>query len=619
MKQFLKMVLANILGFVIAQGFFVFVTISILSFVIGSSMNMRDSEDDIDGKKESQEIVLLLNLSGEMVERTDWDDLPLDQIGAWPFGGKERPLSLHRLIANLKEAGEDEKVKGLYIKAGFLQAGWSSLTSLRNAIARFQETGKFVYAYSEFFTEKTYYVASLADQIYMYPEGGFELNGFSAILSFYKKSLEKLEVEPQIFRAGQFKSAVEPFIRRRMSDANKKQYEELLEGLWGHFRKSIAQSRSIEESEIDRIVENLAVTRSDDAVTLKLADEMKYEDQVLDFLRTLVRVEEDEELPFESLRSYSPEGKERLDSPSFRFMVSGPKKEEIESPTLAVIYARGEIIGGYSKERTIGSESLAEAFREIRREKNIKAVVLRINSPGGSSLASDVIWREVALTNKKVPVVVSFGDIAASGGYYMAAGAQRIYAEPTTITGSIGVFGMSFVAKDFFENKLGVEFDGVKTHTSADIPGVHRKLSRAEVKTIEKEVDQTYMRFLQVVAEGRKTSIEEVRTVAEGRVWTGTQALEHGLVDELGGLEMAIDKAAELGELGEDYERVIWPRKRGAFGFVFDMVSETSKQLMKAFFGDSEMWQKWQLKKRLESTVAKNGVYLLWPWSLEIQ
>jgi protease-4 len=474
----------------------------------------------------------------------------------------------------------------------------ATLEEIRNELINFKKSGKFIIAYSEVYSQGSYYLASVANKVYLNPQGILELKGFSSQISFFKGALEKLAIEPQIIKVGTYKSAVEPFILESMSDANKQQMTALLGSLFENFTKGIATSRKIPQDSVYAIANQLQSRSPEDAVKLKLVDGLKYKDEVLAELKKLTKTDLKDDLTTIGLSDY----------------VSSIKNTSTAKDRIAVVYANGDIMGGEGDENTIGSETLSRALRNAREDDKIKAVVLRVNSPGGSALASDVIWREVVLTKKVKPIMVTMGDYAASGGYYIACAADSIFAEPNTITGSIGVFAILPNMKGFFNEKLGVTFDGVKTSEYADLGNISRPLTGAEKMLLQKEVNRTYNDFTKRVADGRKISQQYVDSIGQGRVWTGEQAVKLGLVDRIGHIEDAIKAAAKKAKIKE-YRIVNYPEKKeGLLGFL-----DKSGENIKTYFVKQELGDSYIHYKNIKEITQMRGIQAKMPYNLVVE
>ena len=544
MKQFLKFTLAAAVGLMLGV-FSIIIIFSILA-ASGDSKEVQLDEPH----------VLRLELNGEIQDRVEEMPFDLSEI----TGQDVNILGLNDILANIKKAKTDENIKGIYIEIGMISAGFATREEIRNALLDFKESGKFITTYSEIYTQGSYYLASVADYICMYPEGGMELRGLNSTIPFFTNALKKMGIEPQVIRHGKFKSAVEPFMLTEMSDENREQIETYMGSIWEHFLKNVASDRELTIDRLNEIAENLEIQTTEDAVRLGLVDSLFYRDQFQNHLANLMEQENYDDINFVSLKKYN---KVKNENARDKF-----KKEKV-----AVIYAQGEIQSGEGSETVIGSERISKAIRKARKDEKVKAIVLRVNSPGGSALASDVIWREMKLANEEKPVVVSMGDVAASGGYYIACASDKIYASPNTITGSIGVFGIMPNIEELMTDKIGITFDNVKTNKFADLGSVNRPLTQEEYDIIQKGVVDVYNTFTSKVAEGRDMSQENVDDIGQGRVWSGTNAMDINLIDEYGGLEAAVAGAAELAEL-EDYRIYELPEQKDPFQELLEQLEE---------------------------------------------
>ena len=451
--------------------------------------------------------------------------------------------SLYDVVRLLQHAKSDSSVRGIYIKCNENANGFAASEELRNALLDFKESKKFVIAYGDMISQKAYFVASVADKIYCNPKGIIEWKGFASQLFFIKNALKKLEIEPQIFYDGKFKSATEPLREEKMTDANRLQTTVWLGDLYSRFLLATATARNIDTATLHRYASAYMIHTPNDAVQYKLLDGVKYDDEVKDEIRKRLGINGDDKIEFVQIGSYA----------------EATSIKKYAADRIAVIYAEGDIVYGRGTEGQVGSDEFRNLISKARTDKNIKAIVLRVNSPGGSALASEIIWRETMLTRKAgKPFVVSMGDMAASGGYYISCAADSIFAQPNTITGSIGVFGIVPNMQDFFKNKLGVTFDQVKTAPNADIGSVTRPLTEGEKIIIQSEIDTVYHDFKTRVAEGRKKDMPLIDSIAQGRVWTGSRAMQIGLVDRVGGLDDAIACAAGMAKL-KDYSLREYP------------------------------------------------------------
>jgi protease-4 len=489
----------------------------------------------------SDNSILHINLDGQITEMQA--DNPL--AGLPLPGGEIQKIGLLQLKQVIAHAKDDDKIKGIYLEAGQPMTGFSTMEEIRASLADFRESGKWVIAYNEAMTEGAYYLASAADKVYLNPEGEIEFNGLTVSIGFYKKLMEKLEINPQIFRVGQFKSAVEPFLREDMSDENRLQLTALANDIYDHMLDGIARSRNMDKARLEEMSGNMLVRNADDAVKLGLVDSLIYDDQLMDVFRQRLNIGEDEDIRFVKYNKY-------------RKSFSTYKKSDNE---IAVIVADGTIMpgDGNQNDQVIGADTFVKEIRKARKNKDIKAIVLRVNSPGGEFKASDMIWREVQLAAKEKPVIGSMSDYAASGGYYLSMGCDTIVAQPSTITGSIGIFGIMFDLSKFLGDKLGVTFDEVRTGSFGDTYTVTRPLTPQEKTIIQKSLDDYYNTFTSKAAQGRHVPQEDILKVASGRVWTGSQALQNKLVDVLGGFNDAVRIAAEKAGVKDDYKVRFYP------------------------------------------------------------
>lgn len=546
MSKFLKYFLAVLLGSMVSALFFVlglFMFIGILAASSGGEVKVADNS------------LLILDLNGPITERSSQD--PFEQIIA-ELTGDVAPAGLNEVLAAIKKAGEDERIKGIYMESGLTMAGYATLEEIRNALIEFRATGKFVYSFAPVYTQKAYYLASVADKIYLNPAGMLDFQGLSAVYSFYKGTLEKLGIEMQVFKHGEFKSAVEPYILEKMSDEARLQSEVYLGSIWDHILEKVAAARGLDPEALNQSASGAPVMMSDeDLLATGLIDGFRYKDEVLSELKVLTDTDEKDDLEALSVGSYS------------KVYLPGKKKKGLEKNKIAVIYAEGAIDNGSGG---IQSDKLSRTIREARRDSSIQAIVLRINSPGGSGLGSEIIWREVKLAKETKPVVVSMGDLAASGGYYIACAADSIVAHPNTLTGSIGVFGMLPNTQGLL-NKIGVTTDRVTTNDFSDFPALDRPFNASEKALMQAYIERFYGIFLQRCADGRNTTVEAIDEVGEGRVWSGANALELKLVDKLGGINEALAIAAGMAEL-EDFRVVELPEVLDPFQQIMKSLSE---------------------------------------------
>ncbi|MBT7619667.1 MAG: signal peptide peptidase SppA, partial [Flavobacteriales bacterium] len=484
------------------------------------------------------------------VLKIEFKDPVLDRTSENPFSdidllnsSTEGSVEFKDILDNIEKAKNDDKIKGIYLNFSSVNAGFSQIEEIRNKLFDFKESGKFIYSYADSYSQSAYYLASVSDKIALNPEGIIELKGLSAEIMFYKGLMDKLGIDAQIIRHGKFKGAVEPFMYNQMSNENREQIEKLLNSISDYMIDGIATEREgITSEEIHKMINNMYLSSARKCLESGIIDKIAYQDQILSDL-------EDKSEHEITLTDY--------------MKVKNPKTS-VSDNKIAIIYATGEINTGKGSYNTIGSETTVEAIREASEDENVKAIVLRVNSPGGSALASEIIWREINLAKQKKKVVVSMGDYAASGGYYIACNADKIFANNSTLTGSIGVFGIVPNTKNFLNEKLGVYIETVKTHKHSDIANGYRKLSDDELNVIQNSVEDIYETFITHVSEGRGIPVRKVDEIGQGRVWSGTDALSIGLIDEIGGLEDAIASAADLSSL-EDYRIITLPKKTDMF------------------------------------------------------
>ena len=595
MKQFFKTLLASVLGLFL--GSFLIIILFIIIIVSFSG----GGEESFNTKENS---VLYMTLNQKVVDNASNGILDHIEI---PGMNDQKKLGLNDLTSSLKRAKTDDNIKGIYLDLSSNPGGLGTIEEIRNAIIDFKESGKWVIAYSEYYSHFNYYIATAADEIYLYPEGEVDFRGFRTELMFFKGALEKLDIVPQIIRGSnnKFKSAMEPFMYDQMSDANREQTMKYLTSMWGHLLNGVSVAREVSIDELNMMADSVLIQSAADAVKYKLVDKAMYKDEVLSLLREKLEIEENDDIETACFMDYI-----KYEDPEAKL------KKELgdDEDKIAVVYATGSIESGNGDDETIGSERISKAIRKARLDSTVKAVVLRVNSPGGSALASDVMWREMVLCKAEKPVIVSMGDVAASGGYYIACPADRIFANPTTITGSIGVFGMLPYTGDFFKNKLGITTDRAMTNAHSDMGSSFRMLDDFEFNTIQKGVDKIYMQFTTKVAEGRGMTQPAVDEIGQGRVWTGIDALENGLVDELGGLTAAINYAATAAEL-EDYDVTAFPKEKDPFEQIILEIKGESK----TYFAKQALGNNYKIYEQLDNISTMEGYQMRLPYLIDIR
>ena len=553
MKEFFRSFFASLLAF--------FVFCLLLFFIIAGIISGVSQQFDAPKTSVNPNTVLRINTNYAIVEQTQ-TGMPtgLGLLGI----NDDQGMGLNDILINIKNAETDDHIKGIYLELGLNQNAYATLQEIRDALEDFKKnSGKFVIAYGEVISQSSYYLGSIADKIYMNPSGAIDFKGLSAHLTFYKGTLDKLGVKTQIFYDGKFKSATEPFRSDKMSEENRLQLEEFLGGLFNENLNEINSSRSKSIEQYKLIADSLLAWHPEEAVRVGLIDELKYFDEVETDLKTRCGLAEDKELEFVTMKDYKT---------SFKH-----KKNADSDGTIAIVYADGTIVDGKADNGFLGSQNFTEMMQEVRNDKTIKAVVLRVNSPGGSAVASDVMWREIEITKKVKPIVVSMGDYAASGGYMISCNANKIYAQPNTLTGSIGVFLIIPEISGFMNDKLGITFDTASTSQYADFPSLTRPFSERERFILQSGVDSTYLNFKRMVAAGRNMTVEQVEEIAQGRIWIGAKAKEIGLVDEIGGIDEAIKGAVELSGL-KAYEISEYPKQKPSIldGIITNLTEETA-------------------------------------------
>ncbi|MBN1388525.1 MAG: signal peptide peptidase SppA [Bacteroidales bacterium] len=560
MKNFLKYTLATITGIIIAGLLFFFISLASFSLMIASA------EKPVTISSNS---VLVLNTGLTIPERGTND--PWSSFDPIDFTFKPAP-GINDIISNLEKAADDEKIKGVLIENGLMINGWGKAEEIRNALLKFKESGKFIISYTDYLlSQESYYISSVADKIYVNPNGMMEFKGLVSEIIFYKNALEKLGVNVQVIRHGKYKGAVEKYMLDGLSEANREQITDYLSGIWDHVLSQISASRNISADKLNQIADDLIALDINKAVEEGLIDGLKYKDELIEELQTLTGTEEDKTPEKVSMAKYRKVGTQ--------------KKEKAES-SIAVIYAEGTINMGKGGPGIIGGDGFTTMLRKIRESKDYDAVVLRISSPGGNAMASDNMWREIQLTADSIPVVVSMSNFAASGGYYISVPATKIFAHPTTLTGSIGVFGLYPEASELMENKLGITTDVVKTNENSDILSLFRGMNSLEQMLYQQHIDKTYDKFVSRVSGGRGIEKRRVDELGEGHVYCGKDALELNLVDYIGGLPEAIEEAARLASV-EEYEIKEYPELEDPYTKLLKSLSgDIKSRLIKKELGE---------------------------------
>ncbi len=594
MQQFFKFLFASCLGTLLA--------IFAMTFIFGgiaSSLGKRAEKVNVKANS-----VLKLTLSDPIPEKTN----NMAPTGTFDFSSfNDSPLGLTDMLKTIEAAKDDDNIKGIYMELAQPSGGMATMSVLRDALEDFKTSGKFIVAFGNYYTQGGYYMASVADKVYLNPVGALGMQGFAAQVPFFKNMLDEWGIKAQVYYAGKFKSATEPFRRTNMSEENRLQVSQYLNEGYDIFLADMAESRGKSISELKQIINDYSIKKAEDAVTYGLVDELKYKDQVLDELRDRLGLDEDDKIEGISIKKYHKVAKKKTD-----FSI----KDKI-----AVVYAEGSIVDGEGETGNIGGDRYAKIIRKIREDDKVKAIVLRVNSGGGSALASEVILRELQQAKEDGKnVVISMGDVAASGGYYIACEGDKIFAEPNTITGSIGVFGMLPGLNKFMKDEIGITFDTVKTGQYATLGSPFFDVSSAEGRIIQQTVDDIYVTFKERVAKGRDMTVDDVDEIAQGRVWTGQKAATIGLVDELGGLNDAIASAAELADL-ESYRVKEYPQTKEPIQQLVDdlMGKDNAKAYtqarIKSELGD-EFYQYYKYAKEIKNM---KGVQARMPFMIEVK
>ncbi len=589
MKTFLKMVLAVIAGIIITSLLFFVVMLSVFSGMAAA------------GKKSvtiPEKTVLVIKTGALIPDRSQGN--PFSMIDPMTMSLTQTP-GLNEILKNLKMAAEDEKVAGILIENGTMPSGWATADELRAALLEFKKSGKFIYSYSDYMLmQESYFISTAADAIWINPTSMFDFKGLAAEVTFYKEALEKLGVDVQVIRHGKFKGAVEPYMLDKLSDENRLQISEYVGSIWEHVVNSVSESRGVPAEKIMSLADSLAGYDAELMTSAGLIDGTIYRDQMEDSIRAAAGIDTDGKISYVSMSKYS----------NVTVKHSAPTGKD----KIAVLFAEGSIVMGEGDDTNIGGNRYAEELRKLRLDSTVKAVVFRVNSRGGNAIASDQIWREVELTDKVKPVVVSMGNYAASGGYYIAAAARKIMASPVTVTGSIGVFGLIPNAQTLLDNKLGISSDVVRTNAHSDSPSLTRPLSAFEKDALQGNVERTYRTFTGVVAAGRDMSQPAVDSIGQGHVWSGADAVPIGLVDSFGGLSDAIREAATLAGL-EEYRTIEKPE-----------ASDFYTKLLKELTGDirakairKELGEVSRYYFDLKEIISSGGIQAAMPYYLEIR
>jgi protease IV len=593
MKEFFKYTLATLTGIIIASFLGLFALLIIIGIIVGAADKPTIVAD---------QSMLVINLENQIVDRAPND--PFSDLNI-PGLGMSKKIGLDQILTSIDKVRHDDRIKCIYLDLSIVNGGMAAVEEIRNALLAFRDScDKPVYAYGDMFDQKAYYLATVADKVVLNPYGALDFKGLGVEITFFRKALEKLGVEIQIVRHGKFKASAEPFMLDKMSDENRGQTLVYLNSFWNQMLRGISDQRNIPVEKLNQLADDvMTFRRAEKALEAGLVDELKYKDQVLDDLREITGVKSKKGIPVVSVAAYSKAS-----------LAGKGKKGAFSRNKIAVIYASGEIGMPFSGSEGINGDKLSREIRKVRQDSTYKAIVLRVDSPGGTPYDSEVIWREVKLAADEKVVVVSMGNFAASGGYYISCAADKIVAQPNTITGSIGIFGTIPNAGELLNNKLGITTDIVKTNEHSDMPSITRGMTEFERNLMQAHVEDLYDVFVTRVADGRRMDKTAVDEIGQGRVWSGENALEIGLVDQLGGLDQAVSLAAELAGI-QDYRRVSLPEHQDPIQELFRAGGDNIRlRILK-----SELGEAWRYYDYLKKTGSMNGIYARIPYDIDIR
>jgi protease-4 len=612
MKSFFSNIVSSFIGVFLAISALLFVIVILVGGLISTLVSEFDGEQSEQALKTNS--VMIVRLNYPIAEKTSED--PFENFD---FNTMESRvfLGLDDIVQSIQRSANDPNISGIYLNISPELSGWASIESIRNALKNFKNSGKWIVAYNETYSHSNYYVSSIAHEIYLNPEGFMQFQGLNSQSLFLKDTLAKLDIEMQVLRGpgNEYKSAIETFVNSKMSDNSRFQTQTLINEIWGNTLKNISLSRNVSENQLNSIANTLALEKPSDAVKLKLIDGIRYQDEIRTLIKEKLQISENKKIPVISIENYATSHKSKR--------IFNDLQNLNHPQQIAVIYADGNIMSGENNRGVVGSITTSHALRIARENKNVKAIVLRVNSPGGSALASEVILRELYLSAQVKPVIASFGNVAASGGYYIATAATKIYAEPSTITGSIGVFSLIPNFKGFLNNKLGISFENVKTNDYSDFGSSTQALKSFEKQHLQKQLKRVYQTFKGHVGQGRSLSEAQVEDIANGRVWTGTTAQKIGLVDELGGLNDAINEAAMMAEIS-DYQLLKLPLEDTPFNRFLKNTDEQARTwLLNSVFSDSVIGKQVSAViksyRDLEQISQENSIQARMPFSITIQ
>ena len=590
-RKFWRVVLGSMVGFLLSS-----IIVSILSFLmfLGMIATLQKTASSMMSSTPSvkDNSVLLVDLSPSISERAV--EMPFSFADY-----SQESLGLDNVLAAIKSAAGDSKIKGIYLKSSMVSASPASTKAIRDALLDFKKSGKFIYSYSDVYTQNGYYMATVADKILLNPTGDLTFRGYAFQLMFYKNLIDKMDIDVQIFRHGQFKSAVEPYFLDKMSEANREQMSTLANSLWTVLVQDVSKARNIPVEQLNDIADNLLCSSPQKAITLKMVDKLAYQDEVENMIRGKLNLGNKDKINYVSISQYA----------------KTITRKDNNKNKVAVMYAFGEINDGKGEsDRGIYSETFIKEFRKVYTNDDVKAIVLRVNSPGGSALASENIWHEIEKAkNAGKKVVVSMGDYAASGGYYISCNSDFIFAEPNTITGSIGVFGMVPSLQKFMKNKLGITLDEVGSNKHSVPGGLYRPLDELESQNLQASIEEIYATFTKRVADGRHLRVTYVDSIGQGRVWAGSDALSLGLVDALGNLDNAVAKAAELASL-DQYDIAYYPAQKDWFSLIFSMKDDAMDEAVR-----QNMGQFYDMFEGIQQVLDQEGVQARLPMNITIR
>ena len=588
MKQFFKFMFASMLGTILTLIIFFFIMMGIIASILSFSKEEIVTVPD--------NCILHLQFDEPILDRSSKDPISLYDFSSMSL--KEK-LGFNDILRNIEKAKNDPKIRGIYLDLSMIPSGFATIEEIRNSLIKFKKSGKFIISYSNSYTQGTYYLASVSDKIFLNPDGFIFFKGLNAQVTFFKGALDKLDIEPQIIRQGKYKSAIEPFIKEKLSEANKEQLQMLVNSFWNNILEAISTTRNIPIDKLNILADNLSLRSAEDALKYNFVDDLLYKDELIDAIHTLLSVPNNRKIQSINIEKYN-------------FAPAATPKKKYSRNKIAVIYALGTILQGKGDDKTIGSEKLSQTIRDAREDNSVKAIVLRVNSPGGDFLASEIIWREVRLARNEKPLIVSMGDVAASGGYLISSPATKIFADPTTLTGSIGAFGIIPNFQKFL-NKLGITFDNVKTNKNSDFFNLVEPLTEFQKSLLDREIERIYNQFVKQVADDRNMTIEQVNEIGQGRIWSGVDALEIGLIDEFGGLEKSIQTAADLAEL-DNYRIISLPKQKDPLiQLMEDLMGSNTSSMIKSRLGSNYKYYEY-----IKTMSQMKGAHLRMPYEIEI-